>query len=146
VTRPATDNAPRDAPSLTSMVADVASDVTRLLRQEVDLARNEIRTEAKRAVRGARSVAMGAFALHLFAVLVSVGGVFALGEVIVQRAPQFATWATALAAGAVAVVWLLIGLVLLASGRRRLRRISPIPRQTIRTLKEDISWLRKPIA
>ena len=60
--------------------------------------------------------------------------------------PALANWATAIAAGAVALVWLLIGLVLLGSGRRRLRKLSPIPRQTIQSLKEDIAWLRKPNA
>ena len=132
-----------NAPTVSSLVSDVAADVTRLLRQEVDLARTEIRAEATKAVRGARSLAMGAVALHLVAILVSVGGVVALSELLASRVPALANWATAITAGAVAVVWLLIGLILLGSGRRRLRRLSPIPHQTIRSLKEDIAWLRR---
>jgi Putative Actinobacterial Holin-X, holin superfamily III len=133
-------------PSVASMVSEVAEDVTRLLRQEVELARAEIRAEASKAVRGARAVAMGWAALHLFALLVSVGGVLALSEALASRVPELADWSTAIVAGVAAVAWLLIGVTLLGSGRRRLRSLSPIPRQTIESLREDIAWLRKPNA
>jgi Putative Actinobacterial Holin-X, holin superfamily III len=128
---------------LASLVSEVAADVTRLVRQEVSLARTEIRTEAAKAVRGARSVAIAAVALHMVAILASAGGVLALAKVLASRVPVLADWATAIAAGAVAVPWLLIGLILMGSGRRRLRRLSPIPRQTIQSLREDVAWLRK---
>jgi hypothetical protein len=128
------------------MVTDVAADVTRLLRREVDLARTEIRLEASKAVRGVRAVVMGAAALHLFAIMASVGGVLALSEVLASRVPELADWSSAIATGVIGSGWLLIGLALLGSGRRRLRGVSPIPRQTIESLKEDMAWLRKPNA
>jgi hypothetical protein len=131
------------AAPLASLVSEVAADVTRLLRQEVVLARTEIRAEATKAVRGARSVAIGAVALHMVALLASAGGVLALSKLLASRVPNLANWAAAITAGTVAFVWLLVGLILLGSGRRRLRRLSPIPRQTIQSLKEDIAWLRK---
>ena len=139
MTQPST----RDTPSVAAMVSEVASDVTRLVRQEVELARTEIREEAAKAVRGVRAIAIGSTALMFFAVLVSIGGALALSEVLASRVPELATWSTAVALGAVAMFWLLVGLMLLGSGRRRLRRFSPVPRQTIESLKEDIAWLRK---
>lgn len=135
-----------ELPSVASMLTEVAEDVTRLARQEVDLARTEIRAEVSKAVRGVRSVTMGAAALQLFALLVSVGGVLALSEMLAARVPELADWSAAIAAGVVALFWLVLGLALLGSGRRRLRSLSPIPRQTIESLKEDIAWLRKPNA
>ena len=139
MTQPST----RDTPSVAAMVSEVASDVTRLVRQEVELARTEIRQEAAKAVRGARAIAIGSTALMFFAVLVSIGGALALSEVLASRVPELATWSTAVALGAVAMFWLLVGLILLGSGRRRLRRFSPVPRHTIESLKEDVAWLRK---
>lgn len=133
----------KDAPSVPAMMSEVASDVTRLVRQEVELARTEIRAEAAKAVRGVRAIGMGSAALMLFVILVSVGGALALSEVLASRVPELANWSTAVALGAVAMFWLLVGLTLLGSGRRRLRRFSPVPRQTIESLKEDIAWLRK---
>jgi hypothetical protein len=140
VTNPSTE----ELPSVGSMVSEVAADVTRLLRQEVDLARTEIRGEASKAVKAARAVVIGGVGLHLFALLVSVGGVLALSEVLARRVPELADWATAITAGIVAVLWLLVGLTLLGSARRRLRSLSPVPRQTIESIKEDIAWLRRP--
>jgi hypothetical protein len=140
VTSPGTE----ELPSVASMVSELAGDVTRLVRQEVELARTEIRAEASKAVKGARAVVMGAAGLQLFAILVSVGGVLALSKVLASRLPELADWSTAITAGVVAVLWLLFGSTLLLSGRRRLRRLSPVPRQTIESLKEDIAWLRKP--
>jgi len=125
------------------MVSEVASDVTRLVRQEVELARTEIREEAAKAVRGARAIAIGSTALMFFVILASVGGALALSEVLASRVPELATWSTAVALGAVAMFWLLVGLILLGSGRRRLRKLSPIPHQTIQSIKEDIAWLRR---
>ena len=135
-----------DGFSVGALVSDVASDVKRLLHQEVQLARSEIRAEARKAVSAGRLIATGTMALHLVVVLVSVGAVFAVTEILADRVPRLAGLAPAIAAGGVALLWLVIGLILLGAGRRRLRSISPIPRQTIQTLKEDIAWLRKPTA
>ena len=131
---------------MVSMVSEIAEDVTRLLRQEVDLARAELQAEASKAVRGVRAVVTGMAALLLFAIMVSVGAVSALSLVLAGRVPELADWSIAITAGVVAMGWLLVGLTLRTSGRRRLRSLSPIPRQTIESLKEDIAWLRKPNA
>jgi hypothetical protein len=137
---------PPDPSSVSSLVGDVASTVTRLVRQEVELARAEIRAEATKAIRGTRALAIGSVGLLLFAVLISLGGALALAQVLADRRPELANWSTPIATGAVAVGWFLIGLLFLLSGRRRLRSLSPVPRQTIQSIKEDIAWLRRPNA
>jgi hypothetical protein len=145
---PPNDAAPdeEDEGSVGSMISDVAADVKRLLRQEVQLASSEIRAEARKAGSAARLIATGGLALHLVAILVSVGGVLAGSQILAERVPDLADLAPAIAAGGVALLWLIIGLILLRVGRRRLKTFSPIPRQTIQTLQEDIKWLRKPTA
>jgi hypothetical protein len=142
VTRSSTE----DVPSVASIASEVATDVTRLLRQEVDLALSEVRAEASKAVRGARSVALGAAALQIFALLASAGAVVALSDVLATRVPRLADWSIAITAGVVAVFWLVVGRALLGSGRRRLRSVSLVPRQTIESIREDIAWLRNPNA
>jgi hypothetical protein len=132
--------------SVGALVSDVASDVTRLLRQEVELAKSEIRAEAGKAAKATSLIASGAAALHLVAVLVSVAGVLAVTVVLTRYVPVLADYTAAVAAGGIALVWLILGLAFLGAGRRRLRTISPIPRQTIQSLKEDIAWLRRPNA
>ena len=135
---------PVDAmPSVGSLIGDVAADVTRLLRQEVELGRAEIRGEATKAVNAGRLFAGGAAALHLVAVLATVAIALAASRILADRAPQWAEFAPAVTAAGLALLWLVIGFVLLRRGRRRLRAVSPVPRQTIKTIKEDIAWLRK---
>jgi Putative Actinobacterial Holin-X, holin superfamily III len=130
-------------PSVRSLIGDVASDATRLLRQEVELARAEIRREARKAATAGRLFASGAMALHLVAVLASVAVGLVAGRILADRLPQWSEFAPAVTTAGLALLWLVIGLVLLWRGRRRLRSISPVPRQTIKTIKEDIAWLRK---
>ena len=96
-------------------------------------------------MKAGRLLASGALALHLVAVIASVAVVLAVTEVLVDVLPEWSDLAPTIAATGVAVLWLIIGLVLIGTGRRRLRRISPVPKQTIQSLKEDLAWLRKPI-
>jgi hypothetical protein len=44
----------------------------------------------------------------------------------------------------VAVVWGVVGAVLYATGRKRLKTVDPMPRRTVDTLKEDAQWLKNP--
>ena len=135
---------PGHADTVTSILTEVASDVTRLLHQEVELAKTEIRAEASKAAQAGRLLASGALALHLVAVIASAAAVLAVTQVLVDVLPRWTELAPAIAATGVALVWLIIGLVLIGTGRRRLRGVSPMPRQTIQSLKEDLAWLRKP--
>jgi hypothetical protein len=48
----------------------------------------------------------------------------------------------ALAALVVAVVWALVGAGLYSAGRTRMRQVSPVPQQTVESVKEDVRWLR----
>ena len=51
---------------------------------------------------------------------------------------------TGWAAVIVAVLWGIAGAVLYTTGRKRMRDVSPVPQQTVDTLKEDAQWLRNP--
>ena len=111
-----TEPATRDAGfSVAAMVTDVASDVTRLVRQEVELAMNEIRREVGKAASAGRLIGSGALALHLVAVLVSVAAALSLSEILGDRLPELSRWIPALAAAGLGLLWLAVGLVLLTA-------------------------------
>ena len=42
----------------------------------------------------------------------------------------------------VAVLWAIVAAVLYSMGRRSLREMSPMPRRTVETLKEDVEWAK----
>jgi hypothetical protein len=51
-------------------------------------------------------------------------------------------WAAALIVGAVLCI---IGVMVLSSGRAKLKTIDPIPDKTVQTLKENVQWAKEQI-
>jgi uncharacterized membrane protein YqjE len=123
-----------DDRSVGDLISEVAGDVSRLFRQEIELAKAELKTEATKAGKAGAMLGAAGFAGYMVAVLLSLALVFALGAVL----------ADGLAAVIVAVLWAVAGAVLYAAGRKQLRSVSPVPQQTVETLKEDAQWLRNP--
>jgi hypothetical protein len=114
------------------LIAEVATEITRLFRQEIELASAELKEEAAKAGKAGGLLASAGFAGYMVAVLVSLAVVLALAEVMP------AGWAAVLAAA----VWAIFGALLYGAGRRRLNAVSPVPRRTVETIKEDAQWLR----
>ena len=122
----------RDDESIGHLIGEVAGDVSTLFRQEVALAKAELKEEASKAVKAGGMLAGAGFAGYMVAVLLSLALVFALGAVMPLG------WAALI----VAVVWAVAGGVLYAVGRKRMKDVDPVPRQTVETLREDAQWVR----
>jgi hypothetical protein len=122
----------RDDESIGHLIGEVAGDVSKLFRQEVALAKAELKEEASKAAKAGGMLAGAGFAAYMVAVLLSLALVFALGAVMPLG------WAALI----VAVAWALAGGVLYAAGRKRMTDVDPVPRQTVETLREDAQWVR----
>lgn len=120
--------------SVGELVGDISADFSRLLRDEVSLAKAELREEAAKAGKAGASFAVAGFAGYMTAVVLTLAAVFALGNVMNLA------WAALIVTG----VWALIALIGFLLGRRRIRDFSPMPQQTVETLREDVRWLRHP--
>jgi hypothetical protein len=123
-----------DDASLGSLVATAVADVQKLLRQELALAKAELREEAGRAGKAAGMYGGAGFAGSMVLALLSAAAVIGLGY-------QIGFGWSALV---VAAVWTVVAAVMFATGRGRMRTVSPKPEQTIETLKEDARWARHP--
>ncbi|GAA4414450.1 phage holin family protein [Actinokineospora soli] len=121
-------------PSLGELVNEIADDLSRLFRQEMALARAEIKREATKAGKAAGMLGGAGFAGYMVALLLSLAAAYGLANVMDLG------WACLL----VAVVWAAIGAVLFVRGRTAMRSVSPKPEQTIESLKEDAQWARHP--
>ncbi|MEU1394328.1 MULTISPECIES: phage holin family protein [unclassified Nonomuraea] len=121
-----------EEPTLGQLVGEIGEDISKLFRQEVELAKIELRQEATKAGKAAGMLGGAGFAGYMIALLVTLAVMFGLGEVMGLG------WAALV----LAVVWAVIGGVLYVNGRNRLREINPRPEQTIETLKEDAQWAR----
>ena len=126
-----------DDPAETSvgeLIGNISNDLSQLFRQEVELAKAEVKQEAAKAGKAAGMLGAAGFAGYLTVVLLSFALVFALSNVM------DAGWAALI----VAVIWGIVGAVLYATGRKRLKTVDPMPRRTVDTIKEDAQWLKNP--
>ncbi len=112
-------------PSIGELLSEVSQDLTTLLRQEVDLAKAEIRQSVTRAGKGAGMFAGAGLAGHMVLLFVSVGGWWGLGDSIGHG------WSALVVAG----VWLIIAAVLSLRGRSEMKAIKGAP-QTADTVKK----------
>jgi hypothetical protein len=112
------------------LVSDVVSDMSMLLRQEVDLARAEVRQSAVRAGKGAGMLG-GAAGAGAFAVLfLLLAAMFGLSTVMALG------WAALIVGVLLAVSAGILGLL----GRANVKKAHAKPTQTVETLKEDMQW------
>jgi hypothetical protein len=120
--------------SIGELIGNISNDLSQLFRQEVELAKAEVKQEAAKAGKAAGMLGAAGFAGYLTVVLLSFALVFALDNVMDMG----------LAALIVAVIWGIVGAVLYATGRKRLKTVDPMPRRTVDTIKEDAQWLKNP--
>jgi hypothetical protein len=111
--------------SLGDLLAEVSRDVSTLMRQEVELAKAEIRESARRAGRGAGLLGGAGVAGVLALVFLSVALWWALGYLMGNA------WSAVI----VAVLWGIVALVLAMTGKKQIDEISGMPR-TVETVKE----------
>jgi hypothetical protein len=110
----------------------VLAEGTRLLRAEIETARDEIRREAKKIGAPAAMAGSGGVLLHAAVLMLAV----ALGALLAEAMP---TWIAFLLT---AVVTGIAGWVLLSIARKRIATVALKPETTIHNLQEDQRWAR----
>lgn len=118
--------------SLGSLVSSLSGDMSKLMRQELTLAKAELREEAKEAGKAAGMLGGAAFAAWMTAIFLSVTLMWLLWKAMDLT----------LAALVVALLWGVAAAVLGLAGKKKLQGLNPKPEQTIDSLKEDAQWLK----
>jgi hypothetical protein len=104
-----------------------------LIKEEIRLAKTEIRSEAK--VAGASAGAIGAGG-----VIAHTGWLVLAAAVVILLNLVMPLWAAALL---VAVAFIVVGGVLAKGGITKLKRVNLKPEETVQTLQEDKQWLKE---
>lgn len=118
--------------SVGDLVSGIASDLSTLMRQELDLAKAEVRQEVSKAGKAAGMLGGAGFAGWFVALFLSFTLLYLLDSAI------DAGWAALI----VALIWAVIAAVLFVVGRNRLKSVDPTPHRTVETVKEDVQWLK----
>ena len=115
-----------------AVLQDLVHNIQEIVRSEMRLAKVEIRDEAIEAGSSALWIIAGAVAALGCSMFLSWTAVYAL-------ALFMSMWAATLV---VAVTLAGLASVLLVVGRRRFKRLRPIPERTVDTLKENLEWMK----
>jgi uncharacterized membrane protein len=121
--------------SLADLLTGLTTDLSTLLRQEVELAKVETIEKVSHASKSIIMMAAGGSVLYAgFLVFLGalVGGISALFSI--------SLWLSALI---VAVLVLAIGAILLQSGRSTLQQVNVVPEKTVETIKENVDMIKE---
>ena len=113
--------------SVGELIGNISNDLSQLFRQEVELAKAELKQEATKAGKASGMLGAAGLAGYLVVMLLTFALVAALSNVM------DAGWAA-----------LIVAAVLYVNGRKKLKTVDPVPRRTAETLKEDARWLKNP--
>ena len=120
--------------SLTATLGKIVDDVRELFREEVALARAELRQEIS-----------GFTSLAFWFVAGAVAAASAFSFLLLGIAQAFAVlvgWPVWAGYVSMAVLLGVVALVAIQGGRRRARTVSAVPQQTVESLKETKEWIR----
>ena len=118
--------------SFSEVVESIVGNVQTIIRSEIQLAKTEVKEETAKAARATGILAAGGL-LGLYA-----GGFLLL---TIVRALENVTppW---LASLIVAVVVGVAAFVAINAGRTRMKHVHPTPDKTIKTVKENVEWVK----
>jgi hypothetical protein len=122
---PTAAHAKAETSSLGELLGDVTRDMSTLMRQEVELAKVELKQSATRAGKGSGMLAGAGVAGHFVLLFLSLALWWALGGLMGLG------WSGVV----VAIIWGIVAAVLASTGRKELKAIKGLP-QTAETLQE----------
>lgn len=111
--------------SLGELLGEVTRDLSTLMRQELELAKAELRESAKKAAKGGAMLGGAGYAGHLTVLFLSIALWMGLAYLIGLG------WAALV----IAVVWGIVAAILFVVGRKKFQEVEGAP-QTVETLKE----------
>jgi hypothetical protein len=112
--------------SVGELIGEVTHDISTLMRQELDLAKAEIREEVSKTGKAAGMFGGAGLAGYMLALFLSMAAWWGLANVMDEA------WGALI----VAAVWGVIAAVLFSTGRKKIREVHPKPERTVSTLKE----------
>jgi len=119
-------------PSLAELISATTHHLSELVRDEVELAKLEIKEEASVMARAGALMGSAAVFGYLCLTLLCFAAAWGLAEIM----------PTGVAFLLVGVVIGIVAFVMFTLGKRRMSAFDPVPHETIETLQEDVTWAK----
>jgi hypothetical protein len=125
--------------SIPTLLRELRDETTTLLRQEVTLAKTEMKENVSRIGGHAVQIALGGFVAYAGIIVLLIGIGHLLGALLIRAGldEQVAQW---LAPSIVGLIVAIIGWVMLSKAKHALTHDDLAPRQTIESLRENKQW------
>jgi uncharacterized membrane protein YqjE len=119
--------------AISLILKDIVNHVTEIIRSEVRLAQTEVRQDVTQVAKASILCAIGA-----------VFGLFALGFILLGLVyvleSTMPPWLSAVTVGTGVGI---VAAIFLLAGRTKMKLASLKPDETIRTLQENVTWIKK---
>jgi hypothetical protein len=112
--------------SVGALIGEVTRDLSALMRQELELAKVEMKAEAKKAGQGAGMFGAAGFAGYMVLMFLSIALWWALSHVVGH------SWSALI----VAILWGVVGAVAFVMGRKKFQEVHPKPERTVESLQQ----------
>ena len=112
--------------SVGQLIGEVTKDLSTLMRQELELAKAELKVEAKKAGQGAGMFGVAGFGGYMVALFLSLALMWGLANLVGPA------WGALI----VAVLWGIVAAVGFAMGKKKFQQVNPKPERTVETLQQ----------
>ena len=121
--------------SIPEVLQDIVGTFQEIIRSEFRLAKVELKEEALRA-----SKPVATFGIGMVFGFYGIG--FLLLSLVLWLTTLMSVWLAALLVGAGLAI---VAIALMSSGGKKLKHVNPTPDKTIRSLEENVLWMKHPI-
>jgi len=129
-------NTPGREPTLTELVSGIADDAQRLIHQQYQMLRAEIKEDMRRTKSALAYMGFGIGASLVGALFLVVALPLLINDLLdVVTTRPWIGWAI------IGGVMLVVGLIGLFAGRRIFQKNNPLPDKTLNALEENVSWI-----
>jgi len=128
--------APGREPTLTELVSGIADDAQRLIHQQYQMLRAEVKEDVRRTKSALAYMGFGIGASLIGVLCLAVALPLVINDLLdVVTTRPWVGWAI------VGGVLLVVGVVGLVVGRRIFQKNNPLPDKTLNALEENLSWI-----
>jgi hypothetical protein len=128
--------------SVSELIKDLRDETVVMMRQQIELAKEETSEKMSQTVNNTFSLATGGIVLYTGALFLLTSLTFLgfVGLIAAGLSPGIAMWLMPLITGVIVTI---IGAVMVSTSLNTLKHTSVVPKRMVNTLKEDQEWIRR---